>query len=243
MEMNVFSTVRDELKRLEPGSIITYKDFDVPATAVPTLIKALSAFYKQGILGKITKGMYYKPRPTEFGTLPPSTTQLLGLLLERQKDQVAYLTGINTYNALRLTTQLSTEYVIATDRPRSPIKLGGGTIRFVLARLPVAPSSPRLAQLLDAIADIRAIPDCSPTRAAQILAEHLRNLSPEERKDLASLSTAYPPSARAVLGILLDQIGERRLAQEVFQGLNPLSTYRTGLDMSVFPSSLPRNIA
>lgn len=105
-------------------------------------------FYRQGILKKISKGIYYKPDRTEFGDLLPSTTDLLQLLLEQQKEQVAYLTGINTYNALWLTSQLSTEYIIATDRPRTPIAIGKTIIRFVPARLRQAPSSRRLPQLL-----------------------------------------------------------------------------------------------
>ena len=242
MNMNVLSTVRDELERLAPGSIVTYKDFDVPKTAVPTLVKAFSTFYKQGILGRITKGVYYKPRTSEFGPLKPPTTDLIERLLREQKNQVAYLTGVNTYNALWLTTQLSTEYVIATDRPRTPIKIGGTVIRFVLARLQQAPSSWLLAQILDAIQDIKEIPDMSPTQAAKILLQHVRELGSEQRKELARLALAYTPAIRALLGLLLEQLGEIDSAKSLQETLNPLSIYKLRLDMSQFPTTLPWNI-
>jgi len=243
MSMNILSTVRKELDRLAPGRIVTYKDFEVPATAVPTLVKAFSTFYKQGILGRITKGMYYKPRISEFGPLKPSTTDVIERLLREQKDQVAYLTGVNTYNALWLTTQLSTEYVIATDRPRTPIKIGGTVIRFVLSRLQQAPSSWRLAQLLDAMQDIKKIPGTSPTRAAKVLVRHIEDLEAEQRQELTQLVLRYPPATRALLGVVLEQLGELAAARFIQATLNPLSTYRLTLDMTQFPTSLPWKIA
>lgn len=241
--MNIRNTVREELERLAPGSIVTYKDFAVPSASLPTLVKALSTFYRQGMLGKITKGLYYKPRPSEFGPLKPSTTLLLDYLLKEQKQAIAYLTGTNTYNALRLTTQLSTEYVIATDRPRTAIKIEGTTIRFVQARLKNAPSLPFLAQLLDAMQNIKDIPDTSSTLAALVFLGHIKQLESEKRQELVEMALAYSPATRVLLGILFEQLGEKFLAKKLQRTLNPISTYKLHLDFSKFPTSLRWNIA
>lgn len=240
--MNVLNTVREELEQLAPGSIVTYKDFDVPKGSVPTLVKAFSTFYKQGLLRRVTKGMYYKPRISEFGPLKLSTTELIERLLRDQKYQVAYLTGINTYNALWLTSQMSTEYVIATDRPRTPIKVGGTQIRFVPSQLKHAPSSWRLVQLLDALQDIKKIPDTNPTQAAKVLLQHVGKLTIEQRQELAILAKAYSPSTRVLLGVLLEQLGDLALAKLLQETLNPLSKYSLKLDMKQFSISLPWNI-
>lgn len=234
--MNISSFVRDEVERREPGSIFTYRDFDVPPEQVVSLIKALSALYRQGILQRISKGLYCKPRTSEFGPLLPSTKALLSRLLTEQKNRVAYLTGNNTYNALGLTTQQAMEYVIATDRPRSPITVGKTVIRFVAARLSQAPSSPLLAQLLDALMDIKSIPDTDPTRSALILLERLRELSAEERQEISRLALAYPPSTRALLGMLLEQLSDQALALELERTLNPLSKFKLNLDPNRFPT-------
>lgn len=241
--MNIRNTVREELERLAPGSIVTYKDFAVPSASLPTLVKALSRFYRQGVLGKITKGVYYKPRVSEFGPLKPSTTALLDYLLKEEKQAVAYLTGTNTYNALRLTTQLSTEYLIATDRPRTSIKIGGTTIRFVQARLNKPPSLPFLAQLLDAMQNIKEIPDTSSTQAAFVLLKHVEQLQSEKRQELAEMALAYPPATRVLLGVLFEQLGELSLAKLLQKTLNPISKYKIRLDFSKFPTSLRWNIA
>lgn len=234
--MNISSYVRTAIDQREPGSILTYRDFVVPPDGVPSLIKALSALYRQGILQRISKGIYYKPRKTEFGVLLPSTKALLERLLRDQKDQVAYLTGNNTYNALRLTSQLSMEYVIATDRPRTPITVGKTVIRFVPARLRQAPGSPVLAQILDALMDIKTIPDSEPTRSALILLDHLRELSTAQKQEIARLAMVYPPSTRALLGLLFEKLPAPELAAELEGTLHPLSKYKLYLDPQHFPT-------
>lgn len=241
--MNISNFVREKINQLESGSLLTYRDLDAPPEAIPSVIKALSALYRQGKLQRLAKGLYFKPEISEFGALLPSTSALLKKLLTEQKDKVSYLTGINTYNALRLTSQLSTEYLLATDRPRSPIRAGGTTIRFVLARLREAPSSPRLAQLLDALSEIKTLPDTDPTRAALVLLDHLRELPALQRQELVALACVYPPSTRALLGLLLEQLNERSLAQKLRKTLNPISQFRLRLDLSRFPTTLGWNIA
>jgi hypothetical protein len=241
--MSIINSIRQEVEKREPGSILTYRDFDVPADAVPVLIKALSTFYREGMLKRITKGMYYKQEQSEFGPLALPMRKLLEKLLDEQKNKIAYITGANVYNSLFLTTQLSTEYVIATDRPRSPITVKKTTIRFVRAHLSTPPSNPFLAQLLDAMKDIREIPAASPTYAALVLVGHLRKLPSAELQELVEISTAYPPSTRAVLGVLLEQLGEKALYERVQASLNPLSKFKLGLDLTQLPTSLNWNIA
>lgn len=241
--MSIINSIRQQVERLEPGSIVTYRDFDVPADALPVLIKALSVFYREGMLKRITKGMYYKQEHSEFGPLALSMSKLLEKLLHEQKDKIAYMTGPNVYNTLFLTTQLSTESVIATDRPRAPIAIKKNRIRFVRSRLSVLPSTSILAQVLDAIVDIREIPAASPTQTAFVLVGQLRKLSPDERRELVEISSVYPPSTRAILGILLEQLGEEALCKEVQSSLNPVSKFKLGFDLSCFPTSLNWNIA
>lgn len=236
--MSIMSMVRETVEAKEPGSILTYRDFNVPLESVTMLTKALSLFYRDGILKRITKGWYYKPEVTEFGIFPPDAGVILRRLLDEQKDQIAYMTGPIVYNTLRLTTQLSTEYVIATDRPRSTIRLRAGSIRFVRARLKMPPSTPRLAQLLDVVMNIGDIPGTTIAEALPILLVRLKELSRGQLQELVAISPAYPPSTRATLGILLEQIEELSLASAVHKTLNPLSTFELGPALSRLPTSL-----
>lgn len=236
--MSIMNTVRETVETKEPGSLLTYSDFNVPLESSAMLTKALSLFYRDGILKRITKGWYYKPEVTEFGTMPPDTAMILRRLLDEQKDQIAYMTGPLVYNSFWLTTQLSTEYVIATDRPRSPIRLRAGSIRFVRARLRTPPSTPRLAQLLDVIMNIRDIPGTTIAEAIPILLVRLKELSREQLQELVDISPAYKPSTRATLGVLLEQMGQLSLATAVHKTLNPLSTFDLGTALSRLPTSL-----
>lgn len=235
--MNISRYVRESVIQREAGSIFTYRDFSVSPEGASSLIKALSGLYRQGILARIAKGIYYKPRQTEFGVLLPSTKILLEKLLKEQRDQVAYLTGINTYNALGLTRQQAMEYVIATDRPRTPITIGKTTIRFVPARLKQAPSSSLLAQLLDALMEIKQIPDSEPTQSALILLAQFKQLSAAQRNELVALAKFYPPSTRALLGLLLEQLPDPILAKTLWQSLNPVTKFKLCLDPKYFPNT------
>ncbi|MGV2480368.1 UNVERIFIED_CONTAM: hypothetical protein IGO34_26570, partial [Salmonella enterica subsp. enterica serovar Weltevreden] len=106
--------------------------------------------YQAGVLKRLGKGLYYKPEQTQFGAVQPDARVVLNQLLALQKNRISYLTGNNVFNALGLTTQLSKDYVIATDRPRSPLRIGVTRILFVKSRVSEAVADPLPLQMLDA---------------------------------------------------------------------------------------------
>lgn len=240
--MNIRETLEKDIRQRIPGEIFTYQDIGVPSGQTITLIKALSTFYKQGVIKRLSKGLYYIPQQTEFGELPPSTSKTIQRVLAIQGATVGYMTGINAYSNLVLTTQLSTEVVIATDKPRSPIKIGGTKIRFVESRIKQQPSNVLLPQLLDAFSDIKSIPDAEPTSTLKIILGYLRKLSLSGKQEIVQLASQYPPSTQALLGLCFDVLGELTYAQQLQAELNPITTYRIGIKLNQFATSLRWNI-
>lgn len=246
--MTVFQQVREEVARQPAGTILTFEDFSLPVEQMGALAKALSRLQQQGALRRLVKGLYYKPKQSVlgFGDMEtPFYGDLLFKLLDLYKDKVSYMTGVGVYAAMSLTTQISREFVIATDRPRSPIKVGMTEVRFVRSHVTVAipESDISLVQLLDALWEIKEIPATTPTKAARVLRGQLRRLTTTQRQALTNYALKfYPPQTRALTGLMLESLGETALAQELKRSLNPLTVFRLALDGVAFPNTRSWNI-
>lgn len=235
--MNVNKLVKEQVQQTADGALLALQDFPVPLVRKASLEKSLSHLYQAGALKRVTKGLYYKPEQSRFGEIPPSTSSLLNKLLSLYRDQIAYLTGVQAYTSLGLTTQVSSEYVIATDKPRrDPIVWGGTNIRFVPSYVKEPVWDVYLLQILDAIREIDTIPASTPQKSSVLLRLRIKNLSKERQQEISRLAQAYPPSVRAFVGLVFESLDKKRLAQNLASTLNPTSRYRLNIDKSAFPN-------
>jgi hypothetical protein len=228
--MSVLNQVRQQIEQLPVGKLLTYREIPTAQQNIPMVVQALSILYRQGILKRLCKSIYYKPEPSEFGELRPSTLKILQKILDVQKHNVSYITGQYAYNSLKLSTQVAKEYLIATDKPRrTPLYLSGTTIRFVKSRISQPVSDVRLLQILDALTEIKTIPDGNITHSYQILKALIAKLKPSQCEEIVNLAFSYPPSTRALLGLILEQLNHQQLSLRLHKSLNPLSVYQIGL--------------
>lgn len=228
--MSITQTIRNVVQQKKPGTLLFFEEFLDPeqpqglATA-----KALSRLHQEKRLERITKGIYYKPESSRFGPLPPSEQEVLQRLLQVQKVNLSYLTGNNIYTKMGLTTQLAREWVIATDKPRSALKIGPTRVRFIKSRVNKPVEDTRMLQILDAITDIQHIFAASIPQSCQTLSKMLAQFSPQERSAWTQLALAYPPRTRALAGLFLEHLKEIDLSQVLYQSLNPLTTFQLDL--------------
>lgn len=235
--MNVNKWVKTQVQNTAAGALLSLEDFKLPLTKKIALEKALSELYQAGGLQRITKGLYYKPEQSPFGELPPTTRSLLDKLLILYKDSIAYVTGLPAYTQMGLTTQVSTEYVIASDKPRRmPIVSGATRIRFIPSYVKTPVQDTYLLQILDAIREMDNIPATTPEKSSVLLRLRIKELKREQQAELAQLALNYPPSCRAFVGLILESLGKKRLAQTLAQTLNPSSRYRLKIDKNTFPN-------
>ena len=90
-----------ENKLLE-ASILYQKSFGtVPEM---TYYKTLERMSKQGSLVHLTKGLYYRPKKSRFGTIPISEKEIIGHYTNNGRGIVI---GYRLYNQKGLTTQIS----------------------------------------------------------------------------------------------------------------------------------------
>jgi len=116
----------EQLKRnLKPGDAYRRSDLAKWSKSVDRHASELVA---KGVLKKLQNGLYYYPKESAFGKVPPTDEQLVHTFL---KDDNFLLTSPNAYNSLGLgTTQLYNTMVVYNHKRHGQFKLGGRTFDF-----------------------------------------------------------------------------------------------------------------
>ncbi|WP_127845276.1 type IV toxin-antitoxin system AbiEi family antitoxin domain-containing protein [Psychroflexus aestuariivivens] len=223
--MKTTENIKNTIDRLPKGYVFTYDDFDVEVKTKEAVIKALNRMVDSGKISKLAKGKYYKPEKTPFGTLQPSQEQIVKDLLYEDGKTVGYLTGYSIYNKLGLTTQVSNIIQIGKNELRPKFNRGRYTISFVKQKNTITSKNIPLLQILDAIKYIKKIPDSNVRTSCLRFLEILKDLNLNDKRELIRLSLKYPPSTRALLGALLDEVDEEPISSTLKKSLNPITKY------------------
>ena len=224
--MKITDYISFTIDRFPKGFVFTYADFPAEVNQKEAIIKALNRMVAAGKIAKLSKGKYYKPETTPFGTLQPDRSQVVKDLLEENGKTVGYLTGYSIYNSLGLTTQLSNVIQIGKNVVRPAFNRGQYTISFIKQNNIITKENIPLLQILDAIRYIQKIPDTTIGKSGKRLSVILKNLSDTEKSTLVRLALKYQPSARALMGTLLDTIRADAVSQPLYNSLNPITKYK-----------------
>jgi hypothetical protein len=191
---SVTSTVEKRVKRRR-GRLFTYEDFDdLPVTAVAPALSRLAA---RGEIKRARKGIYYAPRRTVLGDVPPDPV-VLGEAATRGRS---YPAGLTAASILGLTTQVPSRVELAGEdkRPISPRGVAyrprTGTNRRGLRR--------REAALLEVLRDIPGLSDLSPDDTIRRLMDVIADKAARGRIMRAAISE--PPRVRAMVGALAEE--------------------------------------
>ncbi len=220
------SVSRRVLKRIEKGGldrVWTYKDFaDLPGLPVAA---ALSRLAKKGRIRRVRKGVYYVPRVTRFGATNPDPATVAAAVLTRRG--IAWSpTGPAAYNRLGLTTQVSPTATFAVSRM---VRLAAGSNTKLSLRPVVRGASADERAVLDALRDLRWIPDTTPDYVIARIGDLFRSKRISFER-VARFARREPPRVRALLGAIGTSIGARpHLLAELKASLNPMTYFSLGL--------------
>ena len=207
--MIITREVQKRLEDFQPDYVFTYRDLNLPAETSESIIKMLNRLAGEGYLAKISKGRFYKPKKSVFGTLKPRQEELVKDLLEKNGKRIGYLTGYSVFNRLGLTTQVPN--MITKDN------------------IP-------LLQLLDAIRFIKEIPDTTIEASYRRIAFLVGELGRREKEKMVALAEAYPPMVRALLGTIIENDCGMAKAQPLWDSLNPVTVYKLGINEDTLPN-------
>ncbi|MBE7172491.1 MAG: hypothetical protein INR73_18035 [Williamsia sp.] len=117
--------LNDLKKHLKRGQVYRRTDLAQWSKSVDRHIEYL---VKEGTLQKLSQGLYYFPKETAFGTVPPHEEDLVRSFL---KDDRFLLTSLNAYNSLQVgTTQLYNTRTVYNRKRHGEFKLGNKRFEF-----------------------------------------------------------------------------------------------------------------
>ena len=214
------------IDRFPRGYVFTYADFIAAVNKKEAVIKALNRMVQAGKIAKLSKGKYYKPEGTPFGTLQPNQAQIVKDLLEEDGKIVGYLTGYSIYNQLGFTTQVSNSIQIGKNQIRPTFKRERYVISFIRQKNTITKENIPLLQILDCIRYIKKIPDSTLVASCKRLLSIIKNLSEKDKGTLVRLALKYQPATKALLGALLEELKESKRIEPLYKSINPITKYK-----------------
>lgn len=91
--------------------------------------KILSDLVRQGVIHRLSRGVYLKAKETKFGMVYPSTEQIAKAIAERDNAEILP-TGSTALNMLGLSDQVTMNPVFITSGSARKLKCGNRTITF-----------------------------------------------------------------------------------------------------------------
>jgi hypothetical protein len=215
-------TVRN---RIDSGGERVWRLADFEGMPFMAVAQMLSRLARQGVIQRLGKGIYYRPRPTAFGESRPNPALIRALPLGQKK---AFPAGIAAANLLGFTTQNPARIELATNASSLP-RLIVGKKTVIHTRRPDSwqTLSETDGALLDFLRNRGTHGELPPDETVKKLLGYFGEKGRFER--LLKVAQAEPPRVRALLGAIGQQLGcsERRLS-ELRKGLNPLSRFDFG---------------
>jgi hypothetical protein len=213
-------------QRIERGGerLWRLEDFrDLPSTAVA---QALSRLTRQGMLERLSKGVYYRSRQTTFGKSLPNPAAIQELASRRTR---VFPSGISAAGLLGFTTQTARRGEVATSALSLPRKLIGSD-KVIHTRRPEAWAglSDTDAALLDFLRRGGKTSELSPEETVRRTLALLSENGRFER--LLKVAGSEPPRVRALIGAIGEQMGKKPAAlARLRASLNPFSRFDFGL--------------
>jgi len=237
--MSVAAQVEAKIRSLGEDRIFTFRDFQ-DIGKFQTVALALSRLSQRGKIRRLTKGAYFVPKTSRFGTMNPSDRAVLSTILEKNGG---YFAGSGALNRMGLSTQVPSELVIAGSRSSRKRQVGNLRLKFVRGGSNEATAQEtKLTDLLEALKALKRVPASESANVISKVTSSLEGLTSLEQERLAVLAGSYRPYVRAVLGALLER-GNAQIAARLRASLNPISQYKLGLGREVLPNARAWRIA
>jgi hypothetical protein len=240
--MTLATQIRTRIAKLPEGKTFGYANLGIAKEDYQSAAKALERLQTKGTIKKLSKGVFYKPEQTVFGELQPDYSEQLRPYLFENGKRIAYETGYSLYNQMGLTTQMAFRIKIASRSKRISINRGSLKADAVKSYAEVTEANYELLGFLDAIKDIKRIPDCSVSQAVKILSGKISKLNEKQISDLVKYALLYPTRVRALTGAMLENLNILANIEKLKQSLNPLTKVKLGLKETELPTIKNWNI-
>lgn len=219
--------ILQQIERIDTGRIFTFRDLSFDREKTAHVAVLLSEQSRKGILVRIEKGAYYRPKVSTLGLgkLPVYQDEHFRYLTEKLNG---YITGAYIYNKMSLTEQVTPTLTIATPHPVRRFRFMNMEVECVKAYCSDCGDENLVPflRLLDAIKDMKHIPGTTE----QDIYNRIKRLyfvgySLSELEKIVSLTESYPPRVRKVVADILGDIGQGVLQTRVSKTLLPTTRF------------------
>jgi hypothetical protein len=241
-KMKVTQKVERSLRSIDEGTTFRYQNLGIEPSEYGTAAKAIERLIRKGVLKRASTGVFYKPKQSVFGELPPREEELLKPYLFENGKRIAYVTGATLYNRMGLTTQVPKLLKVACREKRITTRIGGLIVKPVKSYVDVTDNNYPLLEILDAIKDFKDISDVDQASALTILRNKVLGLPEKEYARLLKYALRYPPRTRALLGAMTETKESDTNLILLHKSLNPLTFYRIAPNFDLLPKASDWNI-
>jgi Family of unknown function (DUF6088) len=241
--MNVAAQILEKIKRIPKSEPFGYADLSIAAADFFSAAKAIERLQKKGVIKKVSKGIFYRPEISIFGEMPPNYDRILQKYLYEGNKRTGYITGYALYNELNLTTQMAFKTKVATNLKRKKMNIGWLKTSIVKAYVKVTEENYALLGILDALKDIKSIPDTTASNAIKVLMPKIKAFTNGDIENLIKYALQYPPRVRALLGAIIENIFNNKFKIEPLKrDLNPSTNFMLGIKINDLPTIKNWNI-
>jgi Family of unknown function (DUF6088) len=220
--LNTAEIVRN---RIESGGERIWRLSDFERVPIMAVAQTLSRLTRQGLIQRVAKGLYYRPRRTAFGLSQPNMAEIRSLTVGQKG---IFPAGVGAANLLGFTTRNPARIEVATNGVSLP-QLVFGKEAIVHTRRPDSwlTLSQTDAALLDFLRNRGTLSELPPAETLEKLLGYFREPGRFER--LLKIAPMEPPRVRAMLGAIAQQLGQpKSRLSRLRKTLNPLSRFDFG---------------
>lgn len=161
-----------ENKLLEASALYSQSFSTIPEM---TYYKALERMCKKGILVHLTKGLYYRPKNTRFGTVPISEKDIVDHYI---KDNQGIVVGYRLFNQKDLTTQISKRVEVLSSAVPGK-KKNIHNVYVINISISLTPETIPIIETLEILQNYKSIEDINDTALAAYMKDFARHYADE----------------------------------------------------------------
>ena len=203
-----------ENKLLEARTLYNQSFSTIPEM---TYYKTLERMCKKGFLVHLTKGLYYRPKNTRFGTVPISEKDIVDHYI---KDNQGIVVGYRLYNQKGLTTQISKRVEILSSAVPGKEK-NIHNVYVMNISISLTPETIPIIETLEILQNYKSIEDVNNTALAAYMKEFAIEYS-DEATIYVLKNRKYKKSTIAFLESFLNHF---QVKNSLNQFLSSLSSY------------------
>lgn len=203
-----------ENKLLEASALYSQSFSTIPEM---TYYKALERMCKKGILVHLTKGLYYRPKNTRFGTVPISEKDIVDHYI---KDNQGIVVGYRLFNQKDLTTQISKRVEVLSSAVPGK-KKNIHNVYVINISISLTPETIPIIETLEILQNYKSIEDINDTALAAYMKDFARHYA-DEATVYVLKNRKYKKSTIAFLESFLNYF---KVENTLNQFLSSLSSY------------------